>query len=103
VRLAWLHGRGLTAIPKAATTDHLTDNWHSFSLQLSDGELDALDEMAAHARQVSLDFGVLETGKGSRGVVTQQSRPVTPFSGSSPRASLLESLQPRAARPHPQP
>ncbi|WP_345786274.1 aldo/keto reductase [Halolamina sp.] len=57
VSLAWLRERGITAIPKASTTEHLHDNWLSLSLQLNDGELEELDAMTENARQVTPDFG----------------------------------------------
>lgn len=56
VSLAWLRGRGTTAIPKASTTAHLRDNWLSLSLQLTDGELEDLDAMAENGRQVNPNF-----------------------------------------------
>lgn len=57
VSLAWLRERGLTAIPKAATTAHLHDNWQSLSLQLNEGELEKLDDLEDGARQVDPSFG----------------------------------------------
>jgi len=43
VSLAWLRKRGITAIPKASSVDHLRDNWASLSLQLDEGELERID------------------------------------------------------------
>lgn len=57
VSLAWLREAGITAIPKASGEDHLHDNWASLSLQLDDGELDAIDELAESRRMVDPDFG----------------------------------------------
>ena len=57
VSLAWLRERGVTTIPKASGEAHLHDNWSSLSLQLSDGELDRIDGLSAHERQVDPDFG----------------------------------------------
>lgn len=56
VTLAWLRERGMTAIPKASTTDHLRDNWRSLSLQLGEGELADVDDLDDRARQVDPDF-----------------------------------------------
>ena len=57
VSLAWLREHGVTAIPKASSTAHLHDNWASLSLQLNDGELEKIDELSPHSRQVDPDFG----------------------------------------------
>lgn len=57
VSLAWLREHGITAIPKASGEDHLHDNWASLSLQLDEGELEAIDELAEHERKVDPDFG----------------------------------------------
>jgi len=57
VSLAWLREQGVTAIPKASGEAHLHDNWASLSLQLDDGELDAIDELAESRRMVDPDFG----------------------------------------------
>nr|WP_209491670.1 aldo/keto reductase [Halolamina salifodinae] len=57
VSLAWLRERGVTAIPKASGEAHLHDNWASLSLQLNDGELDAIDELDEHDRKVDPEFG----------------------------------------------
>lgn len=57
VSLAWLRERGVTAIPKASSTEHLQDNWLSLSLRLTDNELEKLDGLAENARQVDPSFG----------------------------------------------
>ncbi len=57
VSLAWLREQGVTAIPKASSEAHLHDNWASLSLQLDDGELEAIDELAESRRMVDPDFG----------------------------------------------
>ena len=57
VSLAWLREHGITAIPKASGEEHLHDNWASLSLQLNDGELEAIDELDEHERKVDPDFG----------------------------------------------
>lgn len=56
VSLAWLRERGVTAIPKASSEEHLQDNWLSLSLQLDDGELAELDELERE-RRIDPEFG----------------------------------------------
>ncbi|GAB7013493.1 aldo/keto reductase [Halolamina salina] len=57
VSLAWLREQGVTAIPKASSEAHLHDNWASLSLQLNEGELEAIDELEEGRRMVDPDFG----------------------------------------------
>jgi 2,5-diketo-D-gluconate reductase B len=57
VSLAWLREKGVTAIPKASSEDHLHDNWGSLSLQLNEGEIERIDALEETQRMVDPDFG----------------------------------------------
>jgi diketogulonate reductase-like aldo/keto reductase len=57
VSLAWLREKGVTAIPKATSREHVTDNWASLELSLTDDELARLDAIAERRRTVHPDFG----------------------------------------------
>ncbi|MCU4924601.1 aldo/keto reductase [Halobacteria archaeon AArc-dxtr1] len=48
VALAWLREKGITAIPKATSSEHIADNWASLSLDLESEDvaaIDAIDEI----------------------------------------------------------
>jgi diketogulonate reductase-like aldo/keto reductase len=56
VSLAWLREKGVTAIPKATGVDHLSDNFASIDLELSEEEVSAIDGIERRERQVHPDF-----------------------------------------------
>jgi 2,5-diketo-D-gluconate reductase B len=56
VSLAWLRQRDVTAIPKAASADHIRENWASLSLDLTDAELAAIDGIETRSRKVDPSF-----------------------------------------------
>jgi 2,5-diketo-D-gluconate reductase B len=57
VSLAWIREKGLTAIPKATSEEHIRDNWESLTLELSDEEVARIDAIETTERQVHPDFG----------------------------------------------
>nr|WP_276260959.1 aldo/keto reductase [Haloglomus sp. DT116] len=57
VSLAWLREKGIAAIPKATSEDHVLDNWASLDLELSDEELSTIDGIEETDRRVHPDFG----------------------------------------------
>jgi diketogulonate reductase-like aldo/keto reductase len=57
VSLAWLREKGVTAIPKATSEDHIADNWASLELSLDESEIDAIDAIDRTDRRVDPDFG----------------------------------------------
>jgi 2,5-diketo-D-gluconate reductase B len=56
VSLAWLREKGVTAIPKATSEDHVRDNWASLDLELSDAEVSTIDGLEETDRRVHPDF-----------------------------------------------
>jgi 2,5-diketo-D-gluconate reductase B len=56
VSLAWLREKGVTAIPKATSEDHIRDNWESLVLDLSEGEIARIDDIDREVRQIHPDF-----------------------------------------------
>jgi len=57
VSLAWLREKGVTAIPKATSEDHIADNWASLGLELDDEDVAAIDAIDRTDRRVDPDFG----------------------------------------------
>jgi diketogulonate reductase-like aldo/keto reductase len=57
VSLSWLRAKGVTAIPKATSREHITDNWESLEVELTDGEIERIDSIEHRDRQVDPDFG----------------------------------------------
>jgi len=57
VSLAWLREKGVTAIPKATSRDHVADNWASLDLELDDEDVAAIDDIDRTDRQVNPGFG----------------------------------------------
>ncbi len=57
VALAWLREKGVTAIPKATSTDHIRDNWESLALSLADDEIARVDASDERERLVDPGFG----------------------------------------------
>ncbi|GGN17785.1 aldo/keto reductase [Halarchaeum nitratireducens] len=56
VALAWLREKGVTAIPKATSADHIADNWGSLGVELSDAEIRRIDAIDAAERRVDPGF-----------------------------------------------
>ncbi|WP_332898427.1 aldo/keto reductase [Haladaptatus sp. CMSO5] len=56
VSLAWLREKGITAIPKATSEAHISDNWQSLDLDLTDAEFAAIDELNQTDRKVDPSF-----------------------------------------------
>ncbi|WP_336361162.1 aldo/keto reductase [Haladaptatus sp. ZSTT2] len=56
VSLAWLREKGITAIPKATSEAHISDNWQSLDLDLTDAEIAAIDELDQTDRKVDPSF-----------------------------------------------
>jgi len=56
VALAWLREHGTTAIPKATGETHIRDNWESLELDLDSEEIERIDGIDRHLRQVHPDF-----------------------------------------------
>lgn len=56
VSLAWLRQRGLIAIPKASSREHIKGNLESLNLELSDDELKKIDELGKDERIVDPGF-----------------------------------------------
>jgi len=60
VSLAWLREKGITAIPKATSVDHIEDNWGSLGVELRAADIEAIDAIDRTTRQVDPDFGPSE-------------------------------------------
>ena len=56
ISLAWLREEGVTAIPKATSEDHISDNWASLSVDLSDDDLATIRGIDRIDRQVDPGF-----------------------------------------------
>ncbi|MFC7155527.1 aldo/keto reductase [Halomarina halobia] len=56
VSLAWLREKGITAVPKATSEDHLRDNWGSLALDLDDEDVRRIDDIDREDRQVHPSF-----------------------------------------------
>ncbi|MFC6732073.1 MULTISPECIES: aldo/keto reductase [unclassified Haladaptatus] len=56
VSLAWLREKGVTAIPKATSEEHVRDNWHSLDFELSELEVTTIDELDRTERKVDPSF-----------------------------------------------
>ncbi|APE95448.1 oxidoreductase (aldo-keto reductase family protein) [Halodesulfurarchaeum formicicum] len=56
VSLAWLREKGVTAIPKATSEDHIADNWASRTLELDADDIEKIDGIDRTDRQVDPDF-----------------------------------------------
>ncbi|QLG64106.1 aldo/keto reductase [Halorarum salinum] len=57
VSLAWLREKGVTAIPKATSEEHIRDNWGSLGLDLDGEDVAAIDDIDRTDRRVDPDFG----------------------------------------------
>ncbi|WP_137285770.1 aldo/keto reductase [Halorussus salinisoli] len=51
VSLAWLREKGVSSIPKAASEDHIRDNWQSLELALDDEDVRKIDSIDREERQ----------------------------------------------------
>ncbi len=56
VSLAWLREKGITAIPKATSEEHIRDNWGSLGVELDDEDVATIDAIEERDRQVDPDF-----------------------------------------------
>jgi 2,5-diketo-D-gluconate reductase B len=56
VSLAWLREKGITAIPKATSEEHIRDNWASLAVDLDDEDLAAIDGIDRTDRRVDPSF-----------------------------------------------
>ncbi|WP_177213308.1 aldo/keto reductase [Halopelagius inordinatus] len=56
VSLAWLREKGVTAIPKATSEDHILDNWESLGVELDDEDVEKIDAIDRTDRRVDPDF-----------------------------------------------
>ncbi|MFQ3294735.1 MAG: 2,5-diketo-D-gluconate reductase B [Halobacteriales archaeon] len=56
VSLAWLREKGVTAIPKATSADHVRDNWASIELALDPEDVDRIDAIDRRDRRVDPNF-----------------------------------------------
>ena len=55
VSLAWLREKGVTAIPKASSEDHLRENWLSLAVELDDEDVERIDDIEREERVVDPD------------------------------------------------
>lgn len=56
VSLAWLREKGITAIPKATSEEHIRDNWGSLALDLDAEDLESIDGISDKRRKVDPSF-----------------------------------------------
>ena len=56
VSLAWLREKGVAAIPKATSEDHIRGNWESLGVELDAEDLEKIDGIGRRERQVDPDF-----------------------------------------------
>jgi 2,5-diketo-D-gluconate reductase B len=56
VSLAWLREKGVTAIPKATSEDHIRGNWESLGVELDDEDVEKIDGIDRTERQVNPGF-----------------------------------------------
>jgi 2,5-diketo-D-gluconate reductase B len=56
VSLAWLREKGVTAIPKATSEDHIRGNWESLAVELDDEDVRRIDDIDETDRKVNPDF-----------------------------------------------
>jgi len=57
VALAWLRAKGVAAIPKATSTEHIRDNWESLALSLTDDDIARIDAIDVRERLIDPGFG----------------------------------------------
>ena len=56
VSLAWLREKGVTAIPKATSADHVRGNWESLGVELDAEDVAKIDNIDRRERQVDPGF-----------------------------------------------
>ena len=56
VSLAWLREKGVAAIPKATSAEHVRDNWASLDLTLDDEDVQRIDAIDRRGREVDPSF-----------------------------------------------
>ncbi len=56
VSLAWLREKGITAIPKATSDDHIEGNWASLGIELDDEDIETIEGIDRTERQVNPGF-----------------------------------------------
>ncbi|OLZ40936.1 aldehyde oxidoreductase [Natrinema saccharevitans] len=56
ISLAWAREKGVTAIPKATSADHIADNWASLTVDLDREDIDTIDAIDETSREVDPDF-----------------------------------------------
>jgi 2,5-diketo-D-gluconate reductase B len=56
ISLAWLRAKGVTAIPKATSTEHIRDNWASLTVDLDDDDVARIDDLSQEGRRVDPDW-----------------------------------------------
>jgi 2,5-diketo-D-gluconate reductase B len=56
VSLAWLRAKGVTAIPKATSAEHIRDNWSSLGVEVDDADVARIDALDETDRRVDPDW-----------------------------------------------
>ncbi len=56
VSLAWLREKGITAIPKSVTPEHIRDNWRSLTLDLESEDVAQIDAIDETSREIDPDY-----------------------------------------------
>ncbi|QDX41865.1 aldo/keto reductase [Salarchaeum sp. JOR-1] len=56
VALAWAREKGVTAIPKATSEEHIRDNWESLGVDLDPEDVEKIDGIDRREREVDPDF-----------------------------------------------
>jgi 2,5-diketo-D-gluconate reductase B len=56
ISLAWLRAKGVTAIPKATSTEHIRDNWESLAVDLDAADVARIDDLSEEDRRVDPDW-----------------------------------------------
>ncbi len=56
VSLAWIREKGVTAIPKATSEEHIRDNWESLGVDLDDDDVTEIDAIDRTDRRVDPSF-----------------------------------------------
>jgi 2,5-diketo-D-gluconate reductase B len=56
VTLAWLREKGIAAVPKATSEEHIRDNWESRTLDLDSAEVEAIDGIEREERFFDPDY-----------------------------------------------
>lgn len=56
VTLAWLRAKGVAAVPKATSAEHIQDNWGSRTLDLTEEDVEAIDSIEHNKRLYDRDY-----------------------------------------------